>query len=80
MKSNAWFRWVRYPHGRKLELRHGRHATCSTSSPGIVKCKEFVKKARLEQEHGKRQSDLEGLTYATALEHIYKAYYTLQTS
>ena len=48
--------------------------------PGIAKCKELVKKARLEQEHGKRQSELEGLTDATASAHPYKTFCTLKTS
>ena len=38
--------------------------------------KEFLKKATFEREHGKRQSELEGVTDATASAHLYKAFYT----
>ena len=48
--------------------------------PGIAKCKELVKKATREQEHGKQQSELEGLTDATAAEHLYKASCTSKPS
>ena len=72
------FRRVHRPHGRKLKLRHGRHATCSTSPRGIVKPEKFCKKATFEQKHGKRQAALEGITDATAPAHLYKAFYTFQ--
>ena len=48
--------------------------------PRYRELKEFIKKARFEQEHGKGQSELEGLTDATASEHLYKAFCTLKTS
>ena len=75
-ESSAQFRGVHHPHGRQLELRHGRHAACSTSPRGIVKPQKFRKKATFEQEHGKRQAALEGVTDATASAHLYNAFYT----
>ena len=79
-ESNARFRRVYHPHGRKMKPRHGRHATCRTSSPGIAKWKEFIKQATFEQEDGKQQSELEGVRDATASAHLYKASCTFQTS
>ena len=38
--------------------------------------RNFLKKATFEQEHGKRQAALEGVTDATASAHLYKAFYT----
>ena len=73
---DAWCPELRQPHGRQLELRHGRHAACSTSPRGVVKPQKFRKKATFEQEHGKRQAALEGVTDATASAHLYKAFYT----
>ena len=79
-ESSAQFRGVHHPHGRQLELRHGRHAACSTSPRGIVKPQIFRKKATFEQEHGKRQAALEGVTDATASAHLSKALFAFKIS
>ena len=38
--------------------------------------RNFAKKATFEQEHGKHQAALEGVTDATASAHLHKAFYT----
>ena len=48
--------------------------------PGYRELQGIYQKATLEQEHSKRQPELEGLTDATASEHLYKDSCTLQTS